>query len=271
MTTQSEIPKVGDLNVKIGSVIYKQGTVLDISTCTVKQIKAQRPDGTYAWTKTASFETDGTDGKIYYSTSLASDLDQAGTWTYQAYVEIAGASLNSDPETFRVGEVTAASLHKYITYDDVLRYTGTSYSEDDISDMIIEAEDEIEAAISALNLTADPASPLLKAAVRDMVSIHILNRGRMDGSKPRQLITGNLTMMDNVEDHIKYLEERIQSKIDMFAAIESSKFVQQGDLDQTEIEETSERADHEMPTYNLDQSKIKEYHDRADDTGNEDD
>lgn len=270
MTTQSEIPKVGDLNVKIGAIIYKQGSILDVSTSTVKQIKAQRPDGTYAWTKTASFETNGTDGKIYYSTSSASDLDQAGTWTYQAYIEIAGASLNSDPETFEVGEAIAITLTKYITYDDVLRYTGTSYDEQDIRDMIIEAESELEARISALGLTADPSSNLLKGAVRDIVTVHLLNRGRMDGSKPRQLITGNLTMMDDVDAHIEYLDTRIQSKIDLFGSLESGKYVQTGDLDQTSLEETGERADHEMPQYNLDQSTIREYHDKAEDTGNDD-
>lgn len=274
MTVQSEIPKVGDLNVKIGSVIYKQGAVLDISTATIKRIKAQRPNGTFAWEKDATFETDGTDGKLYYKTVLASDLDQAGTWTYWSYIEMAGSSLTSDPETFLVGEVTVVGTTKYISVDDIKRSTGTSYDDNDIAEMIIEAEDELEEEVSARLLTADPLSPLLKGAVKIKVKMELLDRMRMDGTKPKQLISGNLTIIDDNDAQMDRLEAQYKSKLDMYQALNDTPEIIAARLaqitpDTTDLEETVVREDHEMPSYNLDQSKVKEYHDQAE-GGNED-
>jgi hypothetical protein len=53
----------------------------DISTATTKQIYFKKPNGA-TLTKTATFTTDGTDGKIEYTT-VADDIDVAGTWQIQ--------------------------------------------------------------------------------------------------------------------------------------------------------------------------------------------
>lgn len=55
----------------------------DVSTATVRTIKARRPDGTTVdWTSFA----DGTDGIAY--TTVSGDLSMVGLWTFQAYVEL---------------------------------------------------------------------------------------------------------------------------------------------------------------------------------------
>lgn len=54
----------------------------DVSTATVRKIKAKRPDGTTVdWTAAAS----GTNSIKY--TTLTGDLSMAGNWQLQAYVE----------------------------------------------------------------------------------------------------------------------------------------------------------------------------------------
>jgi|TARA_R100000789_G_C3020799_1_gene153452 hypothetical protein len=65
-------------------VIDEDGTVVDISLATTKQIIFQKPDGTIE-AKAATFTSDGTDGSLYYIT-VADDIDAAGIWHYRAKV-----------------------------------------------------------------------------------------------------------------------------------------------------------------------------------------
>lgn len=60
--------------------------VLDVSTATVKQIIFSSPTGV-ASAKTATFATDGKDGKIRY-TLAEGDLNAPGQWTLQGYIEM---------------------------------------------------------------------------------------------------------------------------------------------------------------------------------------
>lgn len=52
-------------------------------------------------TKAASFNTDGTDGKIYY-TAVADDLDEVGTYEIQGKVVITDGTFYTDIQTFKV-------------------------------------------------------------------------------------------------------------------------------------------------------------------------
>lgn len=74
--------------------------IINVSTATVKQIIFQKPDGTRV-VKTAGFDTDGSDGIIYYTT-VAGDLDQHGIWQLQGYIEMGGASWYSNTYSFNV-------------------------------------------------------------------------------------------------------------------------------------------------------------------------
>jgi hypothetical protein len=91
---KNDVGTVFELTIKDG-----QATV-DVSTTTAKQIIFRKPDGS-TLTKTAAFVTDGTDGKIKYTT-IAGDLDSSGIWEYQAKVTFSGGAWSADIKTFRV-------------------------------------------------------------------------------------------------------------------------------------------------------------------------
>lgn len=77
-------------------------TVADVSDTTTRTLFFGRPNGT-TFARSAVFTTDGTDGKIEYTT-VDGDLDMAGTWSIQAYVVSSGGSWNSTVGNFRVFE-----------------------------------------------------------------------------------------------------------------------------------------------------------------------
>ena len=82
------------LTVKDGSL------AVDISGATTKQIIIQKPSGTKI-TVSTTFSTDGTDGKMYYTT-LADDLDEAGSYKLQGKVIISDGTFYTDITTFKV-------------------------------------------------------------------------------------------------------------------------------------------------------------------------
>lgn len=83
-------------------------TVVNVNGAGVIQIVFRKPDGT-AVVKSASNTTDGTDGKIQY-TSLVNVIDTLGIWSYQAYVELtATKKYRSSIHEFRVVDNLATS------------------------------------------------------------------------------------------------------------------------------------------------------------------
>lgn len=93
---------VGDVGTIIRLTITEADgtTAVDVSTATVKKFYFMKSDGTKV-NKTAEFNTTGTDGKLKYTT-VANDIDQAGTWQVQAYVEIGTSKYYSTKTTFAV-------------------------------------------------------------------------------------------------------------------------------------------------------------------------
>lgn len=92
---------VGDIGTKF-LVTIKEGTsVVDISSATTKEIIFLKPEAASGTVEVAEFETDGTDGKIYYL-SGTSFLDTAGEWTIQAHVAIGTDEWRSSFGTFVV-------------------------------------------------------------------------------------------------------------------------------------------------------------------------
>lgn len=76
------------------------GAAVDISAATVKKFHFKRPDGT-TLTKTAVFTSDGSDGKLRYTT-VADDLNQPGTWQVQVHVEAPSYTWHSSVAIFQV-------------------------------------------------------------------------------------------------------------------------------------------------------------------------
>jgi len=97
-------PRIGNIGVKFLVTIKDQDcSVIDISTASLKRLYFKAPDNTISYFS-ATFQTDGTDGEIYYITSNSSDLNIAGVWQIQAYVEIGTAKLFSNIGKFNVEE-----------------------------------------------------------------------------------------------------------------------------------------------------------------------
>lgn len=93
--------RVEDVGTMFLITLKDGNNVVDLSGATVKQIIFHKPDSSLL-TKTATLYTDGTDGKIYYTT-LDGDLDQEGLWKIQAYVQFTvAAKFHSDIGTFQV-------------------------------------------------------------------------------------------------------------------------------------------------------------------------
>lgn len=79
------------------------GDAVDITGATTKSVIFLKPDGVSV-TKTASFGSDGSDGIITYTT-VANDLNVAGLWHVQAYVDISDGDVifHSAIDAFEVG------------------------------------------------------------------------------------------------------------------------------------------------------------------------
>lgn len=76
------------IGVAIVATIKEDGIVVPIDAATTRQLIFRKPSGSTI-TKDGSFVTDGTDGKIQYTTE-AGFLDQSGAWDVQGYVVFPG-------------------------------------------------------------------------------------------------------------------------------------------------------------------------------------
>ena len=76
-------------------------SAIDVSSATTKSIYLQDPAGTVN-THTADFTTDGSDGKIKYTTAATSDLDLCGTWRIQGHVSSSSWNYKSTWDDFVV-------------------------------------------------------------------------------------------------------------------------------------------------------------------------
>jgi len=81
-------PKVlGDIGTVYRATIKDQdNAIVDVSGAMTKEIIFLTPAGILK-TKSATFTTDGTDGKIEYKT-VSGDIDVEGTWEWQPHVII---------------------------------------------------------------------------------------------------------------------------------------------------------------------------------------
>ena len=82
---------VGAVGAPMTATIIDPATnaALDISAATTMQFKVRKPDATVL-TWAATFVSDGTDGKITYST-VDGDIDAAGTWLLEARIVLPSA------------------------------------------------------------------------------------------------------------------------------------------------------------------------------------
>ncbi len=95
----NEIHK-GDIGTQFTVTVQDGTTVVDISTASTKQLIFKKPGGTIL-TKSTSFVTDGTDGKMQY-VSVDGDLSDDGVWKMQGKVVIGGNTFSTDITSFKV-------------------------------------------------------------------------------------------------------------------------------------------------------------------------
>ncbi len=76
--------------VLVLTITDQDDAVVSLVGATVKQILMKKPDGVVL-TKAASFTTDGSDGKIQWTT-LVTDLDVPGLWILQGNVQLASGA-----------------------------------------------------------------------------------------------------------------------------------------------------------------------------------
>lgn len=74
--------------------------VVDVSSASTKQVLFQGPNNKKV-AQTASFTTDGTDGKIEYSLQ-SGDIPMVGTWKVQGKVVVGGSTWFTDITEFTV-------------------------------------------------------------------------------------------------------------------------------------------------------------------------
>ena len=79
----------------------------DVSGASAIAFNAKTPSGELK-TFTGAFVTDGTDGKVVFTTSSADDLDEVGTWSGQFVLTISGGTLPSAIFTFKVSNNVGA-------------------------------------------------------------------------------------------------------------------------------------------------------------------
>ena len=89
-------------SITVKDCISGTATPFNLSSATDLELIFNSPSGVVK-TKTASFVTDGSDGKIKYIT-VDGDLDEVGLWRLQARVVLPLGSWSTDIGTFKVYE-----------------------------------------------------------------------------------------------------------------------------------------------------------------------
>ncbi len=89
-----------DFGTKLLLTITDDGAVVDISSAVSQEIRMVKPNDEFI-DRAAVFETDGTDGKMYYIVQ-AGDFDQAGYYKIQGKVILSTGSYKTNISKFKV-------------------------------------------------------------------------------------------------------------------------------------------------------------------------
>ncbi len=89
-----------DIGTVFRATIKDGSVVVDVSGATTQKMIFKPPKGAIK-SKPTVFDSDGTDGKIKYTT-IADDLDEVGFWELQAYIVMPSGEWRSDIYSFEV-------------------------------------------------------------------------------------------------------------------------------------------------------------------------
>ena len=82
--------------ITLGSTVKENGSALNVSSATVKKLRVKSPDGS-TQEHTASFTTDGSDGKIEVAEF---SVEQEGIYVFQPYIEMGTFVGYGEPGSF---------------------------------------------------------------------------------------------------------------------------------------------------------------------------
>lgn len=91
---------LNDVGTRFIVTLKEDDIVVPVDSATVKTLNFLKPDSGLV-TKSASFTTDGIDGRIEYAVE-SGFLDELGTWKIQGYVEITSGKFSSSIGEFTV-------------------------------------------------------------------------------------------------------------------------------------------------------------------------
>jgi hypothetical protein len=96
---------VGDIGTIIRATLQDTNancvaSALNVSSATTITFTFKKPDGSKI-TRNGGFTTDGSDGKVQYTT-VEDDLDQDGEWRVQLYLVLSSGSWRSEIGRFKV-------------------------------------------------------------------------------------------------------------------------------------------------------------------------
>lgn len=91
---------LNDIGVQFVVTLKDDDETIDISAATTKNFLFKKPSGDLL-TKAGTLVTDGTDGKLSYTTA-SGDLNEVGTWKMQCNIIIGTYNWHSDVISFKV-------------------------------------------------------------------------------------------------------------------------------------------------------------------------
>ena len=96
---------IGDIGTVFEVTVSDNLVAIDLTLASVMQIIFVKPDATKTKViNAAARSTDGTDGKMRYVVTLASEIDIKGTWKIQGLVTLPSGTWSTDIGSFKVYE-----------------------------------------------------------------------------------------------------------------------------------------------------------------------
>ncbi len=96
----NKIARIRDSGVPLIVEVTEDGVAVDISAATTTEILLRRPRGGTK-REAATFTTDGTDGKVEFTTD-ATTLDTVGIWEVQARIVTPSFDIRTEADTLEV-------------------------------------------------------------------------------------------------------------------------------------------------------------------------
>ena len=159
-------------------------------------------------------------------------------------------------------------MTKYSAYTDIEALTGSTLGQTILDAIIEQGERDIDSWLAKADLTGSAGDGYLKGASINMAIYYLLVRYDLDGTKPNQLSTGELSMQSNVDGRMDKMLSQAKALVDIYIKENGKDPYKDTSVD---IAETVLRQDHQTGNMNMDQNTIPDYSDRADEYGRQDD